>query len=136
MRCYLVREGNVGAVEILTDESVAAAIRQARAVFDKRYKDRYSGFEVWDHARLVYRYPQPSSAEKPNRSRTTWENPKAARFKYADAEKALQEARRMRGEARLFPRGDVRESLEARADKLEAVARSVAGQEPPPTKPQ
>jgi hypothetical protein len=136
MRCYLMREGHIGAAEILTDESVAAAIKQARAVFDKRYKDKYSGFEVWDRAKLVYRFPEPSSAERPNLSRMTWRNPQAARLKYQDAEKALKEARRMRSEARMFPRGDVRESLEARADKLEALVRSVARREPTPTKPQ
>lgn len=135
MRCYLMREGHIGAAEILTDESDTAAIKQARAVFDKRYKDTYSAFEVWDRARLVYRYPEPSSVERPNLSRMTWRNPQAARLKYQDIEKALREARRMRGEARMFPRGDIRESLEATADKLEALARSVTRREPISTKP-
>jgi hypothetical protein len=136
MRCYLTREGHIGAAEILTDESDAAAIKQARAVFKTKYEDRYSGFEVWDRGRLVYRYPEPSSNERPNLSGMTWRNPQAARLKYQDVEKALQEARRMRGEARMFPRGDIRELLEATADKPEALAQSVAQQEGFSKKPQ
>ncbi|MGH6968865.1 MAG: hypothetical protein ACREEL_07425 [Stellaceae bacterium] len=56
MRCYFLRDGHIGAVEMLTDESDAAAIAQAAALFDAR-QDKFSGFEVWDHARFVHRHP-------------------------------------------------------------------------------
>lgn len=56
MRCYFIRDGHIGAVELLTDTSDAAAIAQAQALFEQR-KDKFAGFEVWDRARFVYRYP-------------------------------------------------------------------------------
>ncbi len=56
MRCYFMRNGHIGAVEMLTDVSDAAAIAQAQALFEQR-KDKFAGFEVWDRARFVHRYP-------------------------------------------------------------------------------
>ena len=56
MRCYFMQDGHIGAVELLTDTSDAAAIAQAQALFEER-KDKFAGFEVWDRARFVHRYP-------------------------------------------------------------------------------
>lgn len=58
MRCYLYRGGHIAGVEVLTADSDDALIRQARAAFEKRGKE-FDGFEVWDHARIVYQYPEP-----------------------------------------------------------------------------
>lgn len=57
MRCYLLRKGHIAAVEVLNVASDEAAIAQARAVFEARKTD-YEGFEVWERARFVYRYPE------------------------------------------------------------------------------
>lgn len=56
MRCYFMRDGHIGAVELLTDASDVAAIAQAQALFEER-KNKFAGFEVWDRARFVHRYP-------------------------------------------------------------------------------
>jgi hypothetical protein len=56
VRCYFLRDGRVGGVAHLTKTSDNVAIEQARILFEK-HKDRCSGFEVWDRARLVYRHP-------------------------------------------------------------------------------
>jgi len=49
MRCYVMRDGHIGAVELLTDVSDAAAIARAQALFEQR-KDKFAGFEVRDRA--------------------------------------------------------------------------------------
>lgn len=56
MRCYFMRDGHIAAVEVLVDVSDAAAIAQAQALFAER-REKYGGFEVWDRARFVYRFP-------------------------------------------------------------------------------
>jgi len=56
VRCYFLRRGHIGSVEILTDVSDEAAIKQANALFEKRKKE-FEGFEVWDRARFVHCYP-------------------------------------------------------------------------------
>jgi hypothetical protein len=58
VRCYFMRNGHIGAVEVLTDASDEVAIKKAEALFEKRSKD-FEGFEVWDRARFVYRHPLP-----------------------------------------------------------------------------
>lgn len=57
MRCYLVRKGHIAAVEVVDGASDEAVIQQARTVFEDR-KAEYEGFEVWDGARFVHRYPE------------------------------------------------------------------------------
>lgn len=135
MRCYLMREGQIGAVEILIDGSDAAAIKQAKTLFEVKYKSRYSGFEVRDHARLVHRYSEPARSKTLGAKSMTWNTSYAARTKYRSVQTALQEARRTRGDAKKFPRGDIREALEAKADKLEALVQSIAGDEAARRKP-
>ena len=56
MRCYFMRHGHIGNVEVIADTSDDAAIKQAQALFEKR-KREFEGFELWDRARFVYRYP-------------------------------------------------------------------------------
>ncbi|MGH6983109.1 MAG: hypothetical protein ACRED7_02205 [Stellaceae bacterium] len=64
MRCYFMRDGHIGAVEILADTSDAAAVAQAQALFEQR-KDKFAGFEVWDRARFVHRYPPDRGSGDP-----------------------------------------------------------------------
>ncbi len=63
MRCYFLRGGRIAGVEILplglSDED---AIARAHALSAKR-KGPFDSFEVWDHARFVFR--RPPAAEKP-----------------------------------------------------------------------
>lgn len=56
MRCYFMRKGHIGAVEMLEPGSDESLIQQARNHFE-RYKETFEGFEVWDHARRVYVWP-------------------------------------------------------------------------------
>lgn len=63
MRCYFMRDGHIGAVELLTDTSDAAAIAEAQALFEQR-KGKFAGFEVWDRARFVHRYPLGPGGER------------------------------------------------------------------------
>jgi hypothetical protein len=56
MRCYFLAKGHIVAVEVLTAELDADAIKQAEGLFQER-AGRIVGFEVWDRGRFVYRYP-------------------------------------------------------------------------------
>jgi hypothetical protein len=56
VRCYLMRDGHIGAVELVSDASDEAALAEAKALFAKR-NDVFSGFEIWDRARFVHRHP-------------------------------------------------------------------------------
>jgi len=56
VRVYFLRNGRIGTVELLTDASDEAAIRQAHALFELR-KNEFESFEVWDQARFVHRHP-------------------------------------------------------------------------------
>jgi len=56
MRCYFLWHGHIGGVEVLEVTSDEEAIKQAEALFEKRKKE-FEGFEVWDCARFLYRYP-------------------------------------------------------------------------------
>lgn len=56
MRGYFLHNGRISAVELLTDASDEAAIRQALALFYQR-KNEFEGFEVWDQTRFVHRHP-------------------------------------------------------------------------------
>lgn len=51
-----MRDGHIAAVELLTDVSDAVVIAQALVLFKER-QDKYAGFEIWDRARFVYRFP-------------------------------------------------------------------------------
>ena len=51
-----MRDGHIAAVELLSDVSDAAAIGQALVLFKER-QDKFAGFEIWDRARFVYRFP-------------------------------------------------------------------------------
>jgi hypothetical protein len=57
MRCYFVQSGHIADVEVLEpDGSDADAIEQAKGLF--RERKGFEGFELWDLARWVYRFPE------------------------------------------------------------------------------
>jgi hypothetical protein len=62
MRCYFLREGHIAAVEMLTGLSDHDAVAKAHMLFSER-GNRFDGFEVLDHARVVIRHPDPFAAE-------------------------------------------------------------------------
>lgn len=64
MRCYLMKNGHIGAVEFLAAKSDAKLIEQARAHFERRSIERFDGFEVWDGARRVYVHPEEIEDQK------------------------------------------------------------------------
>jgi hypothetical protein len=59
MRCYFTRGGHIAAVEELPDLS-DEAIAKAHALFAER-KHIFEGFELWDLARVIARYPESDS---------------------------------------------------------------------------
>ncbi len=63
MRCYFIREGHIADVEMLTGLSDQDAIAKAHMLFSARGR-QFDGFEVWDRARVVMRYPDPFAAER------------------------------------------------------------------------
>ena len=59
MRCYFMRDGHIMAVEPLDQTDDAGRIARARELFEgKGRRDGADGFEVWDGARFVYRFPE------------------------------------------------------------------------------
>jgi hypothetical protein len=54
-----MRDGHIGAVELVTDASNEAAIKEAETLFEERKKSGFTGFEVWDCARFVHRHLEP-----------------------------------------------------------------------------
>ena len=72
MRCYFMRDGHIAAVEVLTDASDTAAIREADALFaERKDKDKFAGYEVWDRARFVHRFPANGNGKKNDNKRTS-----------------------------------------------------------------
>ena len=59
MRCYLIRMGRIENVAILHEGDDSALIAESSAIFEsKKEALGVEGFEVWDQARFVYRYPE------------------------------------------------------------------------------
>ena len=57
MRCYFMRGGHIVAVEVLDVAADAHAIEQAAKLFASRKDEMFDGFEVWDRARFIHRFP-------------------------------------------------------------------------------
>jgi hypothetical protein len=58
MRCYFMKGGHIAAVELLSGTTDEERIAEARELFTMKGLPRGAeGFEVWDQARFVYRYP-------------------------------------------------------------------------------
>ena len=63
MRCYLMRNGHIAAVEILKETDDAKCIIEAKTHFvADGHKYEADGFEIWDAARFVYRFPEAAAA--------------------------------------------------------------------------
>ena len=55
MRCYFIRDGHIEAAKDLTVTSDADAVEQATVLFRGR-AEHFTGFEVWDNSRFIYRH--------------------------------------------------------------------------------
>ncbi len=55
-RCYLTNNGKIETVEALDVATDEQAVREAEQVFRGR-SEQFSGFEVWQLARFVHRFP-------------------------------------------------------------------------------
>ena len=66
MRCYLMRNGHITAVAILTvGASDDRLIAEAQTIF-KNASRLYDGFEVWDRERFVFRFPADKEVRPPD----------------------------------------------------------------------
>jgi hypothetical protein len=66
MRCYLMRNGHIAAVELLEDVTDDRdAIKQGSARFLGRLREGYEGFEIWERDRMVFRYPEDENQAGP-----------------------------------------------------------------------
>jgi hypothetical protein len=71
MRCYFLKNGHIGAVEVLEPGlSDTDAIKKGSTLFLKRLRDGYDGFEVWDRERVVFRYPEDEGSSPDSNSGT------------------------------------------------------------------
>jgi hypothetical protein len=58
MRCYLMRDGHIAAVELLSSSTDETRIAEAREIFESNQSTRqFDGYEVWEGARFIYRWP-------------------------------------------------------------------------------
>jgi hypothetical protein len=58
MRVYFMRDGHIAGVEFLNETSDDGRIAEAATLFESKGKPKGAeGFEVWDGARFVYRFP-------------------------------------------------------------------------------
>jgi hypothetical protein len=62
MRCYLMRNGHIQAVEFLASGTDEELIEQGKRVFQERGDRPFDGFEIWDGARRVYVHPEATEA--------------------------------------------------------------------------
>ncbi len=59
MRCYLMRDGHIEAVEFLHAADDPGRIAEARQAFLTKGKEfRADSYEVWEGARFIYRFPE------------------------------------------------------------------------------
>lgn len=64
MRCYFMKAGRIYAVEELKGQTDKQLIDEGRELFNsKGLAQGAEGFEIWDHARFVYRYVVEGSAQ-------------------------------------------------------------------------
>lgn len=62
MRCYFMRNGHIAGVEFLDEATDEAQIARARELFAQKGAAKSAdGFEVWDGARFLYRYPEDAT---------------------------------------------------------------------------
>jgi hypothetical protein len=73
MRCFFMKHGRICAVDFLEGSDDEGRIAEAMKLFkSKGLAMGAEGFEVWDHARFVYRFVADGTAEtKPVADRLT-----------------------------------------------------------------
>lgn len=69
MRCYFMRSGHIVDVEILDAADDAQAVEAARKLFAARQDAKLEGFEVWDRARFIHRFPASGAGTKTSSKR-------------------------------------------------------------------
>lgn len=63
MRCFFKRQGRIVGVVVLPDSSDdEEKISRSKQTFSQQPPGRYDGFEVWDHARFIYRFDVETAA--------------------------------------------------------------------------
>jgi hypothetical protein len=69
MRCFFMKNGRICAVDFLQGPDDEGRIAEAMALFkSKGLAMGADGFEVWDHARFVYRFMAEGTAETQSRA--------------------------------------------------------------------
>jgi hypothetical protein len=66
MRCYLIQNGHIAAVEFLTPGPDEALVEQGKAIFRERTDRPFDGFEVWDGARRLHVHPKEAEDQHTN----------------------------------------------------------------------
>jgi hypothetical protein len=62
VRVYFMKDGHISGVDYLNETGDAERIAEAKELFELKAKPRGAdGFEVWDHSRFIYRYPEGST---------------------------------------------------------------------------
>lgn len=58
MRCYFIKDGRIASIEFLLQADDEGLVEQSKTLFESNGKPRGAeGFEVWDGARFIYRWP-------------------------------------------------------------------------------
>jgi hypothetical protein len=71
MRCSFIRGGHVAGFEELSELSDQDATAKAHALFSER-AHLFEGFELWDRARVVTRYPEPAASNSVDLGPPRW----------------------------------------------------------------
>ena len=65
VRCYFMKNGHIFGVEFLGKGDAESLIAEAKRLFEQKGAERWAdgfevpdGFEVWNGARFLYRYPE------------------------------------------------------------------------------
>ncbi|MDE2166038.1 MAG: hypothetical protein KGJ66_06850 [Alphaproteobacteria bacterium] len=59
-----MRGGHIVGVEVLNTTSDAQAVEQATKLFAARRGEKVEGFEIWDRARFIHRFPANGNGKK------------------------------------------------------------------------
>jgi hypothetical protein len=68
MRCYLMKRGHIASVTPLPGVTDDMAVAKCHQILAASAKDRFDGFEVWDMARFILRYPADGAPDSPTTS--------------------------------------------------------------------
>ena len=76
MRCYFMRDGHIFSVDVLRQgmtDTDADAVKAGASLLRKRIAEKQvlDGFEVWDCARFIYRFPASGNGTGNSRTPTS-----------------------------------------------------------------